>query len=406
MNFLQLINPHAGGQRAIYSHPARYHIVACGRRFGKTEFGKLVAYKTLFDLKQDVWWVSPTYKMSSAIWRDFKKTIGQYATWISAAERTMEFPDGQKLIIWTGQDADTMRGGAPGIAIVDEAAMIADPDMWPAVIRPALTDKRGKALFLSTPKGRNWFWNLFVMGQDPEEPDYKSWQFPSWNNPYLPRSEFADAERTLPERFYRQEYAAEFIADAGGVFRGVMAVSTGEICEPYYNDHFVMGIDWAKDNDFTVLSVIDVQRRKQVDIDRFNKIGWGVQRDRVVTMQNKWNCRTIWAEENSIGSVNIEALQDLGLPVQPFYTSLQSKGPLIDGLALAIERLEIELLNDRIQIAELQAYEMERLPSGRFRYGAPPGMHDDTVIATALAWHGATHGILTMMDNPFEGYRG
>lgn len=387
-NSLQLVKPHKGGQRALYLHPARFHVVACGRRWGKTQFGKLITAEALFKHKIDVWWVSPTYKMSSAIWRDFRRSIGQYASWVSAAERVLEFGDGQTLTIWTGDAADTMRGGAPGLVIIDEAAMIRDAEMWPAVIRPALTDRQGKALFLSTPRGHNWFWELFNRGNDSLFPDYKSWNFPSWFNPMLPKGEFEEARLSLPDRLYRQEYGAEFIPDAGGVFRGVELVSVLDEQPAASGSVYVMGVDWGKTNDFTVCTVVDRTKREQVDIDRFNQIGWSLQRGRLKTMYDKWKPQTIWAESNSIGDVNIEALQAEGLPVRPFQTTPQTKPGLIEGLALAIERGEIRLLNDRVQIAELQSYEMERLPSGNFRYNAPDGGHDDTVIALALAWYG------------------
>lgn len=389
-NSLQLIKPHKGGQRALYLHPARFHVVACGRRWGKTSFGKTIAAETLFRYGEDVWWFSPTYKMSSAIWRELRKSFGVYATWSNASERIMEFGNGAALTIWSGESADTARGGAPKLVIIDEAAMIQDADMWPAVIRPALTDKQGRALFLSTPRGHNWFWELFNRGNDPLFPDYKSWNFPSWYNPMLPAAEFEEARASLPDRFFRQEYAAEFIPDAGGVFRGVLDVSRLDEREPYEGE-FIFGVDWGKEHDFTVISVIDRQTRQQVKLERFNQIGWSLQRGRLVTLFEEWKPLAIWAEANSIGGPNIEALQAEGLPVHPFYTTAQSKSPLIEALALAIERKEITLLNDRVQVAELQAYEMERLPSGSFRYNAPDGGHDDTVIATALSWHGCVN---------------
>lgn len=391
-NSLKLVKPHTGGQRALALHPARFHVVACGRRWGKTEFGKLVAKETLFRYEQDVWWVSPTYKMSSNIWRSFKKDIGQLAVSANGSERIMEFANGAMLTIWTGEQADTMRGGAPGVAIIDEAAMIRDADMWPAVVRPALTDLQGRAVFLSTPRGHNWFWQLFMRGQDPLFEDYKSWQFPSRFNPALPVSEFREAQLTLPDRLYRQEYLAEFIEDAGGVFRGVIDVATLDTAKPHAGQ-FVFGVDWGRANDFTVISVVDVVNKRQVALDRFNQISWELQRGRLISLYEKWKPQRIIAESNSIGEPNIEALQREGLPVEGFTTTAQSKPPLIESLALAIEQQDIMLLNDRVQTSELQAYEMERMTSGRFRYNAPDGGHDDTVMALALAWHGCINNV-------------
>jgi hypothetical protein len=183
--------------------------------------------------------------------------------------------------------------------------------------------------------------------------------------------------------------------DAGAVFRNVSAVSTLSPVESYAGD-FIFGIDFARDNDFSVISVIDRRTRQQVAIDRFNQIGWAVQRGRIRAMYDQWKPRTIIAESNSIGSVNIEALQAEGLPITSFQTTGTSKPPLIDALSLAIERQDITLLNDPVQVGELQAYSLTRLPSGNYRYEAPPGGHDDTVMALALAWHGCIYNRLAM----------
>ena len=100
----------------------------------------------------------------------------------------------------------------------------------------------------------------------------------------------------------------------------------------------------------------------------------------------------IYAESNSIGGPNIEALQREGLPVRPFETTASSKPPLIESLVLAFDRSEITILDDPIMTGELMAYERTITPSGRSQYSAPQGLHDDTVIALALAWHGCQYG--------------
>jgi hypothetical protein len=116
-----------------------------------------------------------------------------------------------------------------------------------------------------------------------------------------------------------------------------------------------------------------------------------LQRGRLKALYDRWQPITIWAEANSIGSPNIEALQNEGLPVSPFTTTSASKPDLIEALGLAIERAELALLPDENLLHELASYTYELLPSGGYRYTAPPGLHDDLVIATALAWHGARH---------------
>ena len=106
-----------------------------------------------------------------------------------------------------------------------------------------------------------------------------------------------------------------------------------------------------------------------------------------------------------MGQPLIEQLQAAGLPVVPFTTTAASKQIAVDALALACERGSIRIIPDPVLIAELQAYEAERLPSGMLRYGAPAGMHDDTVMALMLAWHNptpATAGVTSYVQRSFS----
>jgi hypothetical protein len=361
--------------------------VCCGRRFGKTELavwrlsheahsGKRVAY------------FAPTYKMLTEVWRRLKAVLRDSIKYKNETERRIELTTGGSIDCWSLENADSVRGRKYHGLIVDEAAMVAYlNDKWSESLTPLLTDYQGWAWFLSTPKGHNDFWRLWTRGIDPSYPDWQAWQYPTVSNPYIQPSEVDLQRSMLPARSFEQEYLAEFIDDAGGVFRGVADVCTLPQRTPYSGD-FVMGVDWAKSHDFTVISLIDRETKKQVFMDRFNQVSWEVQRGRLIEIYRQWKPSVIYAESNSIGEPNIEALQREGIPVRPFETTALSKTPLIDALSLAIERKELTLLNNDVQRAELQAYQMERLPSGKYRYGSPDGGHDDTVMALALAWHG------------------
>jgi phage terminase large subunit-like protein len=365
-------------------------VVACGRRFGKTETGKILMIDRALTGRV-CWWISPTFRMADDVWRSLKTTLD--GEWIDKNEalRRIDLPGGGVIRVQSGHDPDALRGAGLDLAVLDEAAFL-HPDVWHAAIRPALADRRGEALFLSTPNGRNWFWGLYMLGHNAAHTQWQSWRFPTSANPLIDPAEIDAARDLLPEHLFKQEYEAEFLADAGAVFRNVDAAATvdpGDTPDP--DERYVFGVDWGRDNDYTVIAVLASKAQRMVALDRFNEIGWGLQRGRLVTLYEKWRPAVIWAEANSIGGPNIDALQAEGLPVSAFTTSVSSKPPLIESLALAIERGELALLRDPVLIGELQAYTVERLPSGRFRYTAPPGAHDDTVIAAALAWHGLTH---------------
>lgn len=95
-----------------------------------------------------------------------------------------------------------------------------------------------------------------------------------------------------------------------------------------------------------------------------------------------------------MGTPLLETLMRDGLPVQAFTTTNASKAVIIDALNLAFEQSKIRILSDSMLLAELQAYEMTRLPGGMLRYSAPEGMHDDCVMSLAMCWSGIEQGIV------------
>lgn len=319
-------------------------------------------------------------------------TTGVTGRDISETDKRIEFPTGGSIAIRSTHYPDNLRGEGLDYVVLDEAAFM-HPDLWAHVVRPMLMTTQGGAMFISTPFGKNWFYDCYQMGLDPYNTEWRSFHFYSQDNVFIPAEEFVEIQRTTSERVWQEEYRAEFIDDAGAVFRGVRDAAIAPTDARYNPNHrYIMGVDWGRDHDYTVLIVLDATTRQMVALDRFNKIGWDTQKNRLQTLSEKWHTEVIWAEANSIGSPMIEQLQHAGLPVRAFMTTGRSKSPAIESLSLAIERGELAILPDEILISELVSYAIERLPSGGYRYNAPSGLHDDCVMALAIAWHGVQHG--------------
>lgn len=311
---------------------------------------------------------------------------------ISESEKRIDFFNGGTIAVRSTHNPDNLRGEGLDLVVLDEAAFM-HPRVWSEVVRPMLVTTRGGAVFLSTPFGRNWFYDLFRIGLDPEEYEWQSFHHPTSSNPMISAEELDNIRRVTSHQVWLAEYEAQFTDDSGQVFRGIRdAVTAHSIDLPQVGHQYVAGIDWGRENDYTVIVIIDVSTRQMVALDRFNQIGWTLQRGRLKALVERWQPEVVWAEANSIGAPNIEALQHDGLPMRAFMTTARSKAPLIESLALAIERGDIGLLDDPVLLGELASYGLERLPGGGYRYSAPAGSHDDTVIATALAWYGVENG--------------
>lgn len=382
-------------QQAIYDHPARFKVAFCGRRYGKTEIGVQRILKASMQQTGIYWWVGLSWKSASMkrAWRLLKKRTRHFAV-IREAEKEIHFPDETQIWLRTAENPESLSGEGVRGLVFDEFSMAGEV-VWTEHLRATLADYQGWALFLGVPKGLNWATHLYYRGQDESNLEWQSWQCPTSDNPYIKKEEVEAAKADLPEDLYKQEYLAEIIRGAGAVFRNINANMIAKPTDPkeHKGHRVVAGVDWAQKQDFTAISVGCMTCMTELELDRFNKIEWAFQRGRLHTLCTKWGVSDILAEENSIGSPNIEALQRDGLPVRGFQTTASSKPPLIQSLALSLEKVEFKFLPNKIASVELEAYESKvNTNTGRASYSAPDGMHDDTVIARALMREAAQGG--------------
>ncbi len=251
--------------------------------------------------------------------------------------------------------------------------------------------RQGRSVVISPRRGPHWFHGLWLRGVG-GDPEYASFRFPTASNPHIPPAEIATARRELPQRVFEQEFEAAFLDDGGAVFRRVREAATGAELPPYPG-RFVIGVDWAKRDDYTVFVVLDVEARRVVALERFNQIDYALQTARLKALCERWRPVVVEAERNSIGEPLLEQLGRDGLPMVGFQTTAASKPRIIDDLALALERGELALPPHDVLLAELEAYTMEPTRTGHYRFGAPAGLHDDCVMALAIAWHARDRGV-------------
>lgn len=404
---VRLPDPH-DGQYAVLRQRRRMNFLSAGRRWRKTTLCMSIMLRAAARGGEYLWG-APTYDQVRVSWDETKRACADVLDRVAFNEGRMEcrIPRNDGIIRFRSLDnPDNARGHTADGVVIDEAASVS-PAAWYEVIRPMLIDTNGWAWIIGTPVGRNWFWQEWMRARDGEIPDSAAWQAPSLGvdivdgrlirsphpleNSELPYSEVQQLFDTMPERAFRQEILAEFVEDGGGVFRNVRAVSTLPRGDYDPRHFYVAGADWGRTNDYTVISIWDATTKEQVAMERFTGIDSLTQLNRVETLYNAWQWDILLAESNSIGRANIEHLQRQNIPVRGFEMSHGSKLKLIDSYALGFERQAFKLLNDDTQILEHEAFEQETLSGGLIRFKSPSGIHDDTVIAGALAWSQAKH---------------
>jgi len=388
-------NPHPG-QAEVHKHPARFKVLAAGRRWGKTRLGVNECLEVAAAGGR-AWWVAPNYKMSEVGWRPLRRIANKIGAEVRRVDRQIILPNGGEVTVRSADTPDSLRGEGLDYIVLDECAFIPEA-AWTEALRPALSDRQGGAIFISTPKRRNWFFRLYQNGLNGDG-EWQSWRFPTSANPYIEPAEIIAARDGLPEDIFSQEYLAEFLEGEGAVFRNITACMTAPKTTPAdHEGHMIMaGVDWAKQADYTAVSIGCQTCQMEVAIDRFNQIDFHFQRERIKQLFVRWDVNRAMVELNSIGEPNFEELQRSGVPVYGFTTTAQSKPPLIENLALALEKAEWRFISDPIWTGELEAYERRvNDNTGRSTYSAPEGMHDDTVIARALMMRMATEPVWFM----------
>lgn len=398
---IRLPYPHTG-QQAVRRQARRINVLSAGRRWRKTTLLMSVAVEAAVQGKH-ILWGAPTFDQVRVAWGECRKAGGGVADF-KQSTMIMTLPTNGTIIFRSLDDPDNARGHTVDGIVIDEAGDVKEI-AWYEVLRPMLIDTGGWAWLIGTPRGRNWFWREYMAARDRE--DAVSWQIPTlgcridtgglvrephpMENPNILFSEIEHIYQTTPETTFRQEILAEFVEGEGVVFRNITAclkAPKNATPDDHKGHNIVAGLDWAKHNDFTATSVVCRDCRVELAKDRFNQIDYHFQRDRLKALYQKWDVKRIEGEANSIGEPNIEELRRDGLPVFGFQTTSQSKQPLIESLALAFEKEECQWQDDTIWTGELEAYEIKlSTVTGRPTYSAPEGLHDDTVMARALAWY-------------------
>lgn len=206
------------GQQEISDSTARFRVVAAGRRFGKSYLAINEMAKYARFPNQRVLAVAPTFKqIKNVLWDDLKSLLieRRWVRKINESELQITLVNGSKITLRSADNYDALRGGKYNFLVMDECADI-HKDTWFNVLRATLSDMSGHALFIGSPKGRNWFYDLWVQGGATD--DWASFQKTTLDGGNVPPEEVESAKRDLDARTFRQEYEAQFEDYAGVIF--------------------------------------------------------------------------------------------------------------------------------------------------------------------------------------------
>lgn len=388
--------PH-DGQRAFLLSGARFKVLACGRRWGKTEACAAQIVATMMEAAPTRHLIlAPTIDQARLL---FDRTLDLLDRWCEAGgceirARVVRTPypkltfGPHRLAARSGHLGRALRGNEATHIVVDEAAYVPE-ELVTEVAMPMLATTDGLLTLIGTPNGRNHFWRFFEMGARGEHGVW-SRAAPSWESPFVSQS-YLDVQRDLiSERAFRIEYGAEFLDSAGRVFKteaveACMVARLPRDPEP----PFVVGVDWARYGDFTTVVVLDGSREdaQLVAAERFHGMSWADQVARVAALVRSLGPCRVLCDATGVGDPAIEMLRAEvgGAHIAGLVFTPGEKAALIDGLVWMFERGALRMEPNPELLRELQHFEAKPTGSGHVRLGSAGGYHDDLVIGLALA---------------------
>jgi hypothetical protein len=310
---------------------------------------------------------------------------GSWGKAYNKTEHILTLANDARIILRSMDNADAVRPLSVAGLVAEEFSLWSR-NAWEECVRPTLMARDAPALFIFTPKGLNQAHELWTRAAAGEA-GYAAFHFTSYDGILAAAAVDAEA-RTLPENVYRQEILAEFLDDLGGVFRGVRECVAGELEEPRDGESYVVGCDLGKTTDFTVICVLKRSSRALVHFERFGRLDWEFQIEKIRAAARRYGDATVWLDSSGLGDPIYDRLKSLGAPVKGYKFTAEAKRRLIENLALAFAERTVRFPDIPELVSELEIYAAEQLPGGGVRYGAPAGYHDDAVTALALACWG------------------
>ncbi len=296
-------------------------------------------------------------------------------------ELTIYFKNGSLLILKGADEPDTLRGAGVSGVVLDEFAKIKF-EAW-EVIEPMLRANDGWCWFIGTPKGKNHLYRFYQRGQE-QHHEWKSWLLKASQSGIIAQDQLEESRTTSTQATWNQEWECEFLEGEGAVFKGIRDIMTASPRGPETGHFYSMGVDLAKTQDYTVISVFDRMSNTQVYRDRFRGYDWRYVKTKIKAVSEHYNKALVTIDSTGVGDPIYEDLAHAKVNVVSFKFTEMSKRDLIQKHQLWTEQKRVKLINQQEALFEYDNYSYTLTPEGKVKYGAPEGYNDDIVTADAL----------------------
>ena len=312
-------------QTEVWQSDVRFKIVAAGRRTGKSRLAAwMLIVEALHTDKGHVWYVAPTQGQARDIMWQVLLELGHPVIESSHVNNMqIRLVNGSTISLKGADRPETMRGVSLKFVVLDEYADM-KPQVFEQILRPALADLKGKAMFIGTPMGRNHFYDLYEYGSNGKDPSFKSWHFTSFDNPLLDPKEIELAKQSMSSFAFRQEFMASFEAAQSDIFKAEWLKVEDEDDEPRDGQYYI-AVDLAgfeevgkqasnkkKHLDESAIAVVKIHQEGWW-IDHIEVGRWDVKNtaDKIIKICKEYDVKVVGIERGMAKNAVLPYLQDL-----------------------------------------------------------------------------------------------
>ncbi len=292
-------------QADVFRSQSRFRVLVAGRRFGKTQLALAELVSCVWDFpNRTAWYIAPTYRQAKIIAWDRLKTMLRAAPGVAfnESELTVRLEKGGLISLRGADHYDSLRGSGLDFVVLDEFASM-KPEVWPEIIRPALADRRGRALFIGTPQGHDHLYDRFQFAQSNR--GWQAFHFTTLDGGNVTPEELASAARELDERLYRQEFEASFESTAFGLaYHAFSREANVRPCEYRPNARIIWSLD------FNVHPMCSVIAQRDGDIVEVLEELVLEDANTPLACEKFWDNVRWWRTRNAFGPLQIEAYGD------------------------------------------------------------------------------------------------
>ena len=344
-------------------------------------------------------WGAPYYNTAKISFKYMCRLLPEKIGKPNKSELSIYFPSNESTIYFKGVNTDpenTIEGNAYHHIVLDECSKMVEQAYTSC--RTTTTKTQGQIDLITTPRGKNWVYKMYLKGLDPTETDFVCHNFKTSDNPYIDKAEIAKNKASLPERSFQQYFLGMFV-DNSAVFTSYHQClydfdyeKTNEDNELWLSDtessSIILGVDWGKVNDSTVITAWNYETKTMVGFRRFRGYDYITAVKELIRFNNSYeNVEMIFHDKTGVGVAMDDLLAQTDLNYEGIVFTNNSKTDMVNDMIFAFERNDIKIPNWSTMKMELDSFEVQSTKTGKFTYNAFEGMHDDIVCSMMLGVH-------------------